>query len=308
MLRYLSWGNTLSDLLLSVLAIFVSTLLVWWFVACQAKRVRQRFDALLSMAHQSDDAEHEIAVTRRRLTTLRLVVNAARYALVIGALLMILRRVGVPLDSLLLPAGFIGAALGLGAQNLVRDIVAGLFIVFEGQLAVGDVVAVDGKNGTVQEVGLRVTHLRDDRGHDLYFPNGTINVVDKQPRRAVAQMVRVPVADATKTDEARRLLALALEEFDRDYKVFENTVAGNSASNSNVKGENGLNMEANAHRVLDVPEQSAGNAIYIRLLVRPERAPIVQTKLAPRLVSILEAHGIQKGAGTEVEIFDAPAP
>lgn len=303
MLRYLSWGNTLSDLLLSVLAIFVSTLLVWWFVARQAQRVRRRFDALLSIAHQSDDAEHEIAVTRRRLTTLRLVVNAARYALVIGALLMILRRVGVPLDSLLLPAGFIGAALGLGAQNLVRDIVAGLFIVFEGQLAVGDVVAVDGKNGTVQEVGLRVTHLRDDRGHDLYFPNGTINVVDKQPRRAVAQMVRVPLADATKKDEARRLLALALEEFDRDYKVF-----GDEAVDLDLVSDNNPESRIPTHRVLDSAQQATCNAIYIRLMVRPERAPIVQMKLAPRLVSILEAHGIQKGAGAEVEIFDAPAP
>ncbi|HVF84721.1 MAG TPA: hypothetical protein VM821_01965, partial [Abditibacteriaceae bacterium] len=48
--------------------------------------------------------------------------------------------------------------------------------------------------------------------------------------------------------------------------------------------------------------------IYIRLVVRPERASVVQTKLAPRLVSILETHGIKKGAGAEVEIFDAPAP
>jgi len=301
MLPYMSWSNKLSDLFLSVLAIFVSTLLVWWFVTHQAKRMRQRFDALLSMAHQSDDAEHEIAATRRRLTTLRLVVNAARYALVIGALLMILRRVGVPLDSLLLPAGFIGAALGLGAQNLVRDVVAGLFIVFEGQLAVGDVVAVDGKNGTVQEVGLRVTHLRDDRGHDLYFPNGTINVVDKQPRRTGAQMVRVPLADATKKDEARRLLTLALEDFDRDYKAFENEAVDSDSANR-------PDTQTASYRVLDLPEQSAGNAIYIRLMVRPERAPIVQTKLALRLVSILEAHGIQKGAGAEVEIFDAPAP
>jgi small conductance mechanosensitive channel len=66
------------------------------------------------------------------LTALRLVVNAGRYALVISAILMTLRTLHVPLDSLLLPAGFLGAALGLGAQNLVRDVVAGLFIVFEG--------------------------------------------------------------------------------------------------------------------------------------------------------------------------------
>ncbi len=292
------WILGRSDLFLSVLAIGVSTLLVWWLVARQANRARQRFDTLLSLAHASNDAEHEIALARRRLTTLRLVVNACRYAIVIGALLMFLRRVGMPLDSLLLPAGFIGAALGLGAQNLVRDVVAGLFIVFEGQLAVGDVVSVDGKNGTVEEVGLRVTHLRSETGHDLYFPNGTINVVDKHPRRATTMMVRVPLSDSAKTEAARPLLLSALNEFDRDYGAF-------AAPPEPVD-------DLATHRVLDKPSQAASDAefassaLYFRLTILPERVALVQSKLGARLAGILEAHQIPKSANAEVEIFEAP--
>lgn len=293
------WVLGRSDLFLSVLAILVSALLVWWLVARQANRARRRFDALLSLAHASGDAEHEIAGARRRLTTLRLVVNACRYVLGIGALLMILRRLGVPLDSLLLPAGFIGAGLGLGAQNLVRDVVAGLFIVFEGQLAVGDVVSVDGKSGTVQEVGLRVTHLLSETGHDLYFANGTINVVDKHPRRAATMIVRIPISDAAKTEAARPLLLSALHQFDRDYRAF---ALPPEAGDSPV-----------VHPVLDVSSQQphdadiASGAIYFRLEILPNRVALVQSKLGARLTGVLESHGIPKSASAEVEIFDAPA-
>src|SRR3712207_757105 len=165
-----------------VLAVIVSTLIVWLFLLRAARQAPGRFDALLSLAQDSPDPQHEMDAVQRRMTALRLVVNAARYALFVGAVLTMLRILHVPLDSLLLPAGFLGAALGLGAQNLVRDVVAGLFIVFEGQFAVGDVVSINGTLGTVDEIGLRVTRLRDEAGQLHFFPNGAITAVAKYPR------------------------------------------------------------------------------------------------------------------------------
>jgi small conductance mechanosensitive channel len=282
-LSHESWG----DIALSVLAIAVSTLLIYLFVTRQANRARKRFNALLSLASNSDDPEHELAVARRRLTTLRLVVNGAKYVLVVGALLMTLRRVGVPLDSLLLPAGFIGAALGLGAQNLVRDVVAGLFIVFEGQLAVGDVVTIEGKTGKVEEVGLRVTRLRDANGHDYYFPNGSIAVVNKHPRHASEVLVRIPLAEAEQKEAAQSVVVAALVEFDADYRVLD--------SRDEIPA-------------VQIASASSPYTLLFRLRLQPQSLTTLQTRLPSRLNAALESSGIKKGAGAEIEIFDAPAP
>ena len=189
-------------LALGVLAIALATILLWWLLQRAAGKARRHFNALLELAQNSLEAQTDVALARRRLTALRLVVNAAKYALTISALLMSLRWLGVPLDSLLLPAGFLGAALGLGAQNMVRDIVAGLFIVFEGQFAVGDVVSINETVGTVDEIGLRVTRLRAETGHLHYFPNGAINAVEKYPRGHVLLRLCVPVAASTPQRES----------------------------------------------------------------------------------------------------------
>lgn len=184
MARDVAWG---------LAAIAAGTLVAWWLLARFAKRMRRHFEALLSLAQDSLDAPHDVAVVRARMTALRLLLNAGKYVLVISAILMVLRRVGVQLDALLLPAGFLGAALGLGAQNLVRDVVAGLFLVLEGQFAVGDVVGINGTIGTVDEIGLRVTRLRDEASHIHFFPNGAINAVEKYPREPFVLLLRVPL-------------------------------------------------------------------------------------------------------------------
>jgi hypothetical protein len=184
MARDVAWG---------LAAIALGTLVAWWLLARVAKRLRRHFDALLAMAQDSLDAPHDVAAVRARMTALRLLMNAAKYALVVSAILMVLRRLGVQLDALLLPAGFVGAALGLGAQNLVRDVVAGLFLVLEGQFAVGDVVGINGTIGTIDEIGLRVTRLRDEASHIHFFPNGAINAVEKYPREPFFLLLRVPL-------------------------------------------------------------------------------------------------------------------
>lgn len=196
-------------LALGVLAIALATLLLWWLLQRAAGKARHHFDDLLELAQNSLEAQSDVALARRRLTALRLVVNAAKYALTLSALLMALRWLGVPLDSLLLPAGFLGAALGLGAQNMVRDIVAGLFIVFEGQFAVGDVVSINGTVGTVDEIGLRVTRLRAESGHLHYFPNGAITAVEKYPRGHVPLRLCVPLSSTAPQRDAHASVTTA---------------------------------------------------------------------------------------------------
>lgn len=89
-------------------------------------------------------------------------------------ILSIAAQLGVQIAPLIAGAGIIGLALGFGAQTLVKDMIAGLFIVIENQYGVGDVVDLDGTTGTVEEITLRKTRLRDAAGVVHHVPNGTI--------------------------------------------------------------------------------------------------------------------------------------
>jgi small-conductance mechanosensitive channel len=293
---------------LSVLAVLVSTLIVWWFLARAAGQVRRRFNALLSVAQDAPDPQHAVDAVQRRLTALRLVVNAAKYVLFAGALLTTLRILRVPLDSLVLPAGFLGAALGLGSQNLVRDVVAGLFIVFEGQFAVGDVVSINGTLGRVDEIGLRVTRLRDEAGQLHFFPNGAINTVARYPDHSTALIVIVPLADASQSTTAVTVVCAALEHFGADYGALTN--GGEiEVLEMDSGNENGEDSAAENAAGASTPPRTASTPRTLRfqLPVRPTKASVTREKLPARIVAALEDGGIKIMVGAEVVIFNAPA-
>ncbi len=85
---------------------------------------------------------------------------------------MILSELGVAVGALIAGAGILGAALGFGAQNIVRDLLSGLFIVFEDQYGIGDAVDLGEASGVVENVGLRITQVRDSNGTLWYVRNG----------------------------------------------------------------------------------------------------------------------------------------
>jgi moderate conductance mechanosensitive channel len=114
------------------------------------------------------------AKVQRARTLGPLMKNVARYALTFVALIIILREVGVDIQALLVSAGVLGLAVGLGAQTLIKDVITGFFILFEGLIGVGDVIEVGGNTGTVEAIGLRVTKLRMLNGAQRIIPNGEL--------------------------------------------------------------------------------------------------------------------------------------
>jgi small-conductance mechanosensitive channel len=99
------------------------------------------------------------------------------------AVLVLLGEVGIDLAPLLAGAGIAGVAVGFGAQSLVRDFLSGLFILLEDQYGVGDEVRLVGDaNGTVEDVSLRVTRLRNEDGTVWFVPNGEIRQVGNRSR------------------------------------------------------------------------------------------------------------------------------
>lgn len=131
----------------------------------------------------------------RRVRTLRgLAQSLLRYSLYFFGGMIILPELGVPTASLLAGAGILGLAVGFGAQNLVRDVITGFFILFEDQYGVGDYVTIAGMTGVVEEMGLRVTKVRESTGELHIVPNGEIKQVTNFSRGGMGVVVDVYVA------------------------------------------------------------------------------------------------------------------
>ena len=100
--------------------------------------------------------------------------NFATWAIAITTLVMVLSELGVDTGALIAVTTILGAALGFGGQALVKDVISGIFIVFEDQYGVGDTVNLDGVVGVIEAVELRVTRVRDSDGTLWYLRNGDI--------------------------------------------------------------------------------------------------------------------------------------
>lgn len=130
----------------------------------------------------------------QRTRTLGSVLNQfAGWTIGIIVVLMVLGESGISVTPLIASAGIIGAALGFGAQSLVKDMLNGLFMVFEDQLGVGDVVDVGEVNGVVERVGIRVTQIRDVNGTLWYVRNGEIINVGNLSQDWARVILDIPV-------------------------------------------------------------------------------------------------------------------
>lgn len=129
-------------------------------------------------------------VIQRARTMGSVLGNLITWSVYAIAATMLLSELGVAVGALIAGAGIVGAALGFGAQNLVRDILSGLFIVLEDQYGVGDKVDLGEASGIVENVGLRVTQLRDAKGTLWYVRNGEILRVGNSSHKQTKTQVK----------------------------------------------------------------------------------------------------------------------
>ena len=122
------------------------------------------------------------------------------------AVLSILNQLGVSTASLAAVSGSIAVAIGLGAQNVVSDLIAGLFIIIEEQFHVGDIVTINGCTGTVEVVTMRTTRLRSVDGTVYIVPNGTISTVTNKCKDFMNAMVDIGVAYEEDIDRVIQVL------------------------------------------------------------------------------------------------------
>jgi small-conductance mechanosensitive channel len=181
---------------LRLLVIIVVALLADFVVRGLGERALR--EAFLSSQRNSEAPER-----RRRAETLaHLLSRSLSWVIYVIAAFTILAEIGVNLVPVLAGFGVFGIAVGFGAQSLVRDLLAGLFIVMENQYSRGDVVTIAGHTGTVEHINWRRTVLRDEDGAIHHITHGQITVVSNHTREWSRVSVEVNVPGERGVEEA----------------------------------------------------------------------------------------------------------
>ena len=158
---------------------------------------------------KAGQAERALVDERRkqRVRALGAILRSAASVTIFSiAGLVVLGELGINLGPLLASAGVVGIAIGFGAQNLVRDYLSGIFMLVEDQYGVGDVISVAGATGTVEDVTLRITRLRDLNGIVWHVRNGAIDVVGNESQGWARAVIDFPVPYAANLTSIRTLL------------------------------------------------------------------------------------------------------
>ncbi len=179
--------------LLNVIAIWLAAWLAYQLV----KRIAQRI-----LAHVDDHVPGALSAAEKRGQTIAAVLRSVGRVVVLVLALLLTAAQFIPIAPLLAAGGILGLAVSFGSQSLVKDVIAGFFIVFENQFGIGDVIEAAGKSGTVERMTLRVVMLRDVRGVLHVIPNGQITTLSNLTRSWSRAIVEVGVGYATDLDHA----------------------------------------------------------------------------------------------------------
>lgn len=204
--------QTLMERVAGALAAIIVAALFWWLVALLRKHLMPQ---LLERAETTPGIT--AARVRAATTGLSMVISVLRWFVILMALLYVLASFDVNLLPLLTGIGFLGAAVAFGSQSLVKDVVSGLFILLEGQYAVGEYVSLNGVFGRVAQVGLRVTALDTPDGKRQYLPNGTISTIAVYPEPQAWYVVQVPLSSAEEVERLREPLRQLAEEIKQAF-------------------------------------------------------------------------------------------
>ena len=242
------------------------------------ERLTHRAITMRKSRHEfNTPAEEQLEASRREQRAasisqlLRSVITVTIWSI---ALLMGLATLGINIAPILASAGVVGVALGFGAQTMVKDYLAGIFLIIEDQYGVGDLVDVGPVVGVVESVELRVTRLRDLSGVVWYVRNGEILRVANRSQGWTMAIVDVPVSYDTDLDQVRLIIETVAEAMDND-PVFDELL-------------------------LDKPEYAgvesvSGEAVVVRVTARalPDKQIAASREIRERIKVAFDAAGIQ---------------
>ena len=170
-----------------------------------------RAEAILVRAGMASETVPGAAMMRVR-TLMSVLWTIAVGLIWFVAVLTVLGQMGVNIAPILASAGVIGLAVGFGAQNLVKDLVSGFFLILENQVRVGDIAVINGTGGLVEAITFRTIVLRDLSAVVHVFPNGTINTLANMTKDWSAYVLDIGVAYKEDTDHVIDVMRKVAEQ------------------------------------------------------------------------------------------------
>ncbi len=211
--RYIGNINWENVLLISFRILLVLVLL--WIAMGVTNIFLKRLERMLIA--RGEAGEELASETQKRAETLvRLLRQGVIIMLWLIGGLVVLRELGVDIGPVLASAGIAGLAVGFGAQNLVRDVISGFFLILENQVRVGDVAIVNGTGGLVEAVNFRTIVLRDLSGIVHVFPNGEIKTLANLTREWSAYVFDIGIAYKEDVDAVMELMRRVGAELRQD--------------------------------------------------------------------------------------------
>ncbi|MEO6982510.1 MAG: mechanosensitive ion channel family protein [Edaphobacter sp.] len=258
-----------------LIVIFILQRIVLFFV----KRLRKRADNQVGNFHRA-----------AQLRTIASILRATSYS-VLGfiAFLQILNVFQIPYQPLLASAGIVGVGIGLGAQSMFKDMITGIFILIEDQYKVGEVVALAGLKGTVEDLSLRSTTLRDVDGTLYIIPNSQIATVSNLSRDFSIASLPVSVDASANPDRVMALLRNLANEVRHD-SAFKDIVISDPV-------------------ILGVDKINGREVIYpINIRVRANQRDGVLRELRRRVIIAFEKDSIPLGISSNLLITQKTDP
>ena len=201
-----------------IVLILLGTVIVRWIALILVKRVIRGIEDG-SRNHKTAKSDSPIAkarVVQRAKTMGSVLSNLITWTLILFAAGSVLSELGIAVGALIASAGIVGAAIGFGAQSLVRDLISGMLIIFEDQFGVGDSVDLGQANGVIETVGLRVTQVRDVSGTLWYVRNGEITRVGNHTQGWSRVILDIALPYDTKLDKAKAAILDAANDLVKD--------------------------------------------------------------------------------------------
>jgi small conductance mechanosensitive channel len=171
---------------LRILVILIVAAVIWRVAVAAIGHLQQHLGA--------SRGDRDLEWQRRASTLGGILIRIVSVAVWFVAALMLLRELSIDVFPILTGAGIAGLAVGFGAQNLVRDVISGFFLILEDQVRVGDSARINGVGGTIEQVNLRTLVLRDGEGAVHVFPNGTVTALANLSKQFSNAIVDVRVS------------------------------------------------------------------------------------------------------------------
>ncbi len=189
--KLLKWGESILPWILEH-GIKIVFIMIGAFIL---NKIANRFiEKIVRITITQDQLTTKEGEVRRENTLIKIFSATSTIVLIVISVLMILEELGLMIGPILAGAGIIGLAFGFGGQYLIRDIIAGLFIIIENQYRIGDVVSFGDTGGLVENISLRMTTLRDLDGTVHHVPHGEIKTVSNLSKQYARVNLNVGVA------------------------------------------------------------------------------------------------------------------